>query len=120
MVTAVTNMGRSGLSDWLMQRVSAVILLAYFLFLGGVLLYGVDYLSWKALFSQTWVKIFSLMALLSLGAHAWVGLWSVITDYFTERMMGQAGNILRLVLQMACGLTMFIYVVWGIQILWGY
>ena len=31
MVTAVTNLGRSGLYDWLMQRVSAVILLAYFI-----------------------------------------------------------------------------------------
>ena len=34
MVTAVTSMGRSGLSDWLMQRVTAVILLAYFLYVG--------------------------------------------------------------------------------------
>jgi len=113
-------MGRSGLYDWLMQRVSAVILLAYFVFLACVLIEGVDYVSWKAVFAQTWVKIFSLMALLSLGVHAWVGLWSVITDYFTERMMGQAGNVLRLLLQIACGLTMFVYVVWGIQILWGY
>ncbi len=52
MVTAVTNMGRSGVSDWLMQRVSAVILLAYFLFVAFVLLGGVDYASWKALYSQ--------------------------------------------------------------------
>lgn len=120
MVTAVTSLGRSGLYDWLMQRVSAVILLAYFLFIAFSVLGGVDYVSWKALFSQTWVKVFSLMALVSLAVHAWVGLWSVITDYFTERLMGKAGNILRLVLQLACGLTMFIYVVWGTQILWGY
>ena len=33
MVTAVTSMGRSGLYDWMMQRVTAVILLAYFCFL---------------------------------------------------------------------------------------
>ena len=31
MVTSVTSMGRSGLYDWLMHRVTAVILLAYFL-----------------------------------------------------------------------------------------
>ena len=120
MVTAVTSMGRSGLYDWLMQRISAVILLAYFLFVACVLLGGVDYVSWKALYSQTWVRIFSLMALLSLGVHAWVGLWSVLTDYVTERMMGTTGNILRVILQVVCGLTMFTYVVWGIQILWGY
>jgi succinate dehydrogenase / fumarate reductase membrane anchor subunit len=120
MVTTVTSMGRSGLYDWLMQRVSAVVLLAYFLFVAFVLLGGVDYESWKALHGQTWFRIFSLMALLSLGVHAWVGLWSVLTDYFTERLMGHMGNVLRLLLQIICGLVMFTYVVWGIQILWGY
>ena len=120
MVTSVTSMGRSGLYDWLMQRISAVILLAYFIFLAYTLVCGVDYASWKALFTQTWVRIFSLMALLSLGVHAWVGLWAVYTDYFTERMMGQTGNVIRFVLQMVSGVVVFTYVVWGIQILWGY
>ena len=34
--------------------------------------------------------------------------------------MGKAGNVLRFVCQIACGLTMFTYLIWGIQILWGY
>jgi succinate dehydrogenase / fumarate reductase membrane anchor subunit len=119
MVTAVTSMGRSGLYDWVVQRVSAVILLAYVLYLSSVVLCGVDYESWHALFSHTWMRIFSLMALLSIAVHAWVGLWSVFTDYFTERMMGTAGNAIRLVVQFLSGIIMFTYVVWGIQILWG-
>ena len=120
MVTSVTSLGRSGLYDWLMQRISAVVLLAYFVFLACVLIGGVDYASWKALFTQTWVRVFSLMSLLSLGVHAWVGLWAIFTDYFTERLMGQTGNLIRFVLQMVSGVVMFTYVVWGIQILWGY
>lgn len=112
-------MGRSGLYDWLMQRVSAVILLAYFLYIGLVLVCGVDYSAWNELFAQTWMRVFSLLALLSLGAHAWVGLWAVFTDYLTERMLGPAGNVLRLAAQIVCGIIMFTYVVWGIQILWG-
>ena len=119
MVTSVTSMGRSGLYDWLMQRVSAVVLLAYFLYVGFVLLGGTDYATWRALFDQTWMKIFSLMALLSLGIHAWVGLWCVITDYFSEHLMGNKGTAIRLVAQVACGLIMFIYLIWGVQILWG-
>ena len=119
MVTAVTSLGRSGLYDWLMQRASAVILLAYFLYIGLVVVSGVDYAAWSDLFSQTWMRVFSLLALLSLGAHAWVGLWAVFTDYFTERMMGSAGNVIRLVAQFVTGLVMFTYIVWGIQILWG-
>ncbi len=103
-----------------MQRVSAVILLAYFLFIGAVIISGVDYGAWKDLFSQTWMRVFSMMALLSLGAHAWIGIWVVLTDYLTERLMGKTGNVLRVVLQIAFGLTMFTYLIWGIQILWGY
>ena len=77
MVTAVTSMGRSGLIDWLMQRVSAVILLAYFLYVVCVCLAVSIIETWKDLYSQTWMRVFSLLALLSLGVHAWVGLWSV-------------------------------------------
>ena len=120
MVTSVTNLGRSGLSDWLMQRVSAVILLAYFVYLGAVLIGGVDYQGWKELFSQTWMRIFSLLALVSIVVHAWVGLWCVLTDYITERLMGGKATVLRLAAQAVCGITMFVYLVWGIQILWGY
>jgi succinate dehydrogenase / fumarate reductase membrane anchor subunit len=112
-------MGRSGLYDWLMQRATAVILLAYFLLLGWVLLGGIDYASWKALYSQTWMRVFSLLALLALGIHAWVGLWAVFSDYLTERLMGTTGNVLRFIAQVVCAIIMFTYVVWGIQILWG-
>lgn len=120
MVTAVTSFGRSGVSDWLVQRVSGVILLAYFLFIGYAILAGVDYDSWKALFAQTWVKVFTLLALLSLAAHSWIGLWSVLTDYLTERLMGTTGNVLRITLQILIVVTIFVFVLWGVQILWGY
>ena len=120
MVTAVTSMGRSGLSDWLMQRLSAVILLAYFILVAWILLGGVDYASWKSLYSQTWMRVFSLLALLSLAVHAWIGIWAVLTDYLTERLMGNTGNVLRLLAQIVCAIILFSYVVWGIQILWGY
>lgn len=118
MVTAVTSFSRSGLSDWLVQRVSAYVLLAYFAFIAFVLLRGVDYAGWSALFDATWMRIFSLLALLALAGHAWVGLWSVLTDYLTERTLGPAGNVLRIGAQLGCILLLFIYVVWGIQILW--
>ena len=45
MVRAVTSFGRSGLSDWLLQRFTAVVLLAYVFCVGGILLFtpGIDY-----------------------------------------------------------------------------
>ena len=119
MVKAVTSFGRSGLSDWLVQRVSAVILLSWFLCVGATLVSGVGYLEWKSMFASTGMRIFTVLAILSLAAHAWIGMWSVGTDYLTERLMGKTGNLLRLAYQIGCSLVIFVYVIWTIQILWG-
>lgn len=121
MVSSVTGLGRSGVADWLVQRVSAVILGVYFIGLLGYLLFNsdLDYAQWQALFSATWIRIASLLALVSLCAHAWVGLWTVATDYLTPAMVGKNANVLRFLFQAACILLIFIYLVWGIQILWG-
>ena len=65
MVTNVTNLSRSGLYDWMAQRVSAVVLAAYFIFLIGYLVAnpGIDYTQWHGLFANNWMRIFSLLAL---------------------------------------------------------
>jgi succinate dehydrogenase / fumarate reductase membrane anchor subunit len=118
MVTAVTSLSRSGLSDWLVQRVTAVILLAFFGFIGFKLAGGVSYAEWSALFAQSWMKVFALLAALSLAAHAWIGMWGVFTDYLTERLMGGKGNVLRIGLQLLTSLSLVIYVIWAVQIIW--
>ncbi|HEX6592676.1 MAG TPA: succinate dehydrogenase, hydrophobic membrane anchor protein [Moraxellaceae bacterium] len=121
MRNSATSFSRSGLSDWLVQRVSAYILGAYFLFIVGYLLCRGDvaYADWHALMTCTATRIFTLLAVLALAAHAWVGLWTVFTDYVTERQMGPKAAVLRLILQVGMALVIFVYVVWGIQILWG-
>lgn len=114
MVTSITSFGRSGLYDWMIQRVSAAVLLAYTIFMIGYMLFNpdLDYQQWKGLFDNTAMRIFTLLTLLSLAAHAWIGMWSISTDYIKPTGM-------RFLFQSACGLLTFIYVVWGIQILWG-
>ncbi|MFT7375766.1 MAG: succinate dehydrogenase / fumarate reductase membrane anchor subunit [Oceanospirillaceae bacterium] len=114
MVTTVTSFGRSGLYDWLFQRISAVVLASYSVFMVIYLLVNpqLDFAQWDAFFGMTSVRIFSLMALLSLGAHCWIGLWSVSTDYLKP-------FALRFIFQMVVGVLMFIYTVWGVQLLWG-
>ena len=112
MVTSVTSFSRTGLSDWLIQRVTSIILLAYFLLIAYQLMGSVDYTGWARLFEQTWMKVFTLMAALSLAAHSWIGLWSVFTDYLTERMLGPKGNVIRLVCQLGASLALVGYVIW--------
>lgn len=72
MVTSITSFGRSGLYDWMIQRVTAVVLLAYTIFMIGYLLLnpGLDYAQWSSLFECTSMRIFTLLALLSMAAHA--------------------------------------------------
>lgn len=114
MVASVTSLGRNGLYDWLIQRFTAVVLALYTVFVLGYLVLNPDltYTQWNELFECTAMRIFSLLALFSIGAHAWVGLWTISTDY-----MKATG--VRVIFQALCGVAMFAYIVWGIQILWG-
>ncbi len=121
MVTNVTSLGKNGLYDWMVQRATAVILGVYFLCLMSFLLFNPDlsFAQWQDYMTSTYMKVFSLIALLSLAAHAWVGLWTISTDYLTTRQLGRSGTVIRLAFQSICALVTIIYVVWGIQIFWG-
>ena len=87
MVTSVTSFGRSGVSDWLMQRVTAVVLASYTVFMLGYLLLtpDLDYNQWSSLFEGTAMRIYTLLTLLSLVAHSWIGMWSISTDYINKK-----------------------------------
>ncbi len=121
MVTSVTSWGRNGVADWLIQRVSAVIMLAWLVVLAIFFATHSDpgHAEWRALFSGDIFKAFSLLSLLALCAHSWVGLWSISTDYLTVRALGPKGTALRLLFQAICGAIMLFYLLWGANLLWG-
>ncbi len=121
MVTSITSFGRSGLYDWLIQRVSACVMAAYLVFIVGFIVLSpeLEYRDWQALYDQLWMRVFSLLTLLSIAAHAWIGLWAVLTDYLTLRLLGKKATVLRIVAQMVLGVVTATYMVWGIEILWG-
>ena len=121
MVTNITSLSRSGLSDWIIQRVSAVILAAYTLCIVGsfVLHPEMDYVTWRGIFDSTVMRIFSFIALAALCAHGWIGMWTISTDYITALQFGRAATFLRLLFQLGCILLVAVYLVWGVQIFWG-
>ena len=121
MVTAATSFGRNGVSDFLIQRFSAIVLAVYTIFIVAYLAAnpGLTYEQWLGLHSQMWMKIFSLTALLSMAAHGWIGLWGILTDYVTERMMGGKALLLRMLILSVFAVVTFAYVVWCIDIVWG-
>jgi len=102
-----------GLRDWLMQRVTAVVMAMYSLIFAFLLLTrpvnGFD--GWRALFAPEWMKLASLLFALSLMLHAWVGVRDILMDYIQP-----AG--LRLTLQSATILALVSYAAWAVHILW--
>ncbi|OUS09357.1 succinate dehydrogenase, hydrophobic membrane anchor protein [Gammaproteobacteria bacterium 54_18_T64] len=120
-VTNVTSFGRSGLSDWVVQRVSGVVLTVYVLVIAAYLLLTpeVDFASWKELHSGLCIRLLTVFAVLSLAAHAWIGMWGVLTDYVTVRLMGPKATFFRVFLQLGMIAVIFVYVVWTVAILWG-
>lgn len=113
MVNQVTNFGAGGLGPWFIQRVSALILGAYLFFIAGFVLTHaqVDYETWRGLFAGCGMKVFSLATLLSLLSHAWIGIWTVVTDYVHP-------YVIRSILMLLVIAGLFASLVWGIQLLW--
>lgn len=121
MVTQVTSMSRSGVSDWVIQRISAIVLAAYSLCILGYIVMHPDltYAEWTAFFNNTGMQIFTMLALISTCAHAWIGMWTVGSDYLREHTLGEKASSLRFIYQIGCILLIVGYLIWGINILWG-
>lgn len=118
---SATSLTHSGVGDWLVQRVSAYILGIYFLVVTGYLIAhpGLDYTQWHAFMLAMPMRIFTLLSLVALIGHSWVGIWTVFTDYVTSRQLGLRANVARIFLLIGMVLANFVFLIWGIQILWG-
>jgi succinate dehydrogenase / fumarate reductase membrane anchor subunit len=76
-------------------------------FFGGPL--GYD--GWAGLFVPLWMKIATLLALLALFYHAWIGMRDIWMDYIKPTWV-------RLSLQTLTALWLVYCAVWSVQILW--
>ncbi|MCC7484824.1 MAG: succinate dehydrogenase, hydrophobic membrane anchor protein [Burkholderiales bacterium] len=103
-----------GLRDWLAQRVTAVVMGVYTLLLVAVLasLPGFDYWYWRSLWELPVVRFATVLFLVCVYYHAWVGVRNIFMDYVKD-----AG--LRLTLYVIVIAALLCYAFWSIQILWG-
>ena len=120
-VKSATGLTGSGTRDWIVQRISAVVLAIYsVVMLGFFLTHGhVTYVQWVEFMMSLPMRLFSLVAIIALAGHAWVGMWTVFTDYITSTKLGPSAAGIRLVLQAAMIIAIFVYLFWGIMIFWG-
>ena len=103
-----------GWRDWLVQRISAVVMALYTLLILALLLWhgGLDYAAWKAVFAGEAFRLATFVFMASLLWHAWVGVRNIAMDYVKP-------VALRLAVQVAVIGLLVGYAGWTIQILWG-
>ena len=115
MVSRVVVGAHYGLRDWLIQRITAVVMAVYSVALAGYLLLqpNLNYDVWTELFSGQLMRTFTLLFLLNLFYHAWIGVRNIVMDYVKP-----AG--VRLVIHVLVILVLLLYAIWAVQILWGF
>jgi succinate dehydrogenase membrane anchor subunit len=74
---------RTGLTEWLWQRVSALYIGAFGIYVVVALACrpGLDFTGWKLWFASGAVRVAWAVFFLSLLVHAWIGMRSVFLDY---------------------------------------
>ncbi len=114
MVNRVVVGAHYGLRDWLIQRITAVLMVLYVLAIAGYLLMQpyLGYDIWTALFSSLVVRTFTLLFLIALFYHAWVGVRDIVMDYVNSAAVRLAIHVLVI-------LALIIYAIWSVEILWG-
>jgi succinate dehydrogenase / fumarate reductase, membrane anchor subunit len=103
-----------GLMDWLIQRLTAVVMAVYTLLLLAIALWnaGIDYPLWTKLFAHGGFKLASLLFMIALLYHAWIGARDILMDYV--KPVG-----VRLALEAISVVALVGYLGWTMQILWG-
>ena len=103
------------LRNWLMQRVTAIVMALYSLFMAAFLLVHqpLRFADWSGLFGNSWMRIASLLFLLCLYLHAWGGVRSILMDYVRSAAIRRTAEALVI-------LALVAYVAWSVQILWGF
>ncbi|MDO8893049.1 MAG: succinate dehydrogenase, hydrophobic membrane anchor protein [Sulfurimicrobium sp.] len=113
MVKRIVSGAHYGLKDWLTQRITAVVMAFYSLFLIGFFLtQPLSFASWHGLFHSLPVRLASMLFLFSVLLHAWVGMRDIFMDYVHP-------TVLRLALHVSVILALLAYAAWAVQILWG-
>lgn len=102
-----------GLKDWLAQRVTALVMAVFTIFMiaaiAGGAVSSAD--AWRGFMAHRLVQIVSFLFAVSLFYHAWIGVRDIWMDYVKPPG-------LRLTLHVLTALALIGYAGWTVQILW--
>jgi succinate dehydrogenase / fumarate reductase membrane anchor subunit len=103
-----------GTGNWLVQRFSALVMAVYIVIAVPYVCVRApgSYASWKALFAGGFFRLATMLFLVALIWHAWIGMRDILIDYVH-------GYALRVATQAAVAIVLVFYVIWSASILWG-
>lgn len=102
-----------GFFEWIVQRTTAILIGAYTIFLVVFFLMHspLQYAEWKNLLDCTAMRVATIVVVAAILWHAWIGLWTVLTDYVK---CGYA----RLFLQIVIAVLLASYFAWCLDAFW--
>ena len=112
-VSAPSAIADYGTRDWLAQRVTAVVMALYtiILLVAVLALPDLTYGNWAGLFAASWMKVATMLVVIALIYHAWVGVRDIYMDYLSATW-------LRVVCEVATIAVLIGYACWAAIILW--
>ena len=101
-----------GLRDWLAQRATAIIMAIFTIVLLAQVVFGepLSYYKWAGIFSSQWMKSLTLVVIVALLVHVWVGVRDIFMDYVKPVSVRLTLHVLTLVWLVGC-------TGWAIQVL---
>ena len=112
---------------WYTQRYTSLIILSYLIYIFSFILNNQDinFFSWSDFFLSFQVRFLSSIVFLVIVLHAFIGLWTVGTDYLTKRTLGylnislsRGADILRYIYYFIFGLLGIVYLTAIFYIIW--
>ena len=112
---------------WYTQRYTSLIILSYLIYIFSFIFNNQDinFFSWSDFFLSFQVRFLSSIVFLVIVLHAFIGLWTVGTDYLTKRTLGflnvslsRRADTLRYIYYLIFGLLGIVYLTAILYIIW--
>ncbi len=112
---------------WYTQRYTSLLILSYLIYIFSFIFNNQDinFFSWSDFFLSFQVRFLSSIVFLVIVLHAFIGLWTVGTDYLTKRTLGflnvslsKRADTLRYIYYLIFGLLGIVYLTAIFYIIW--
>ena len=120
LVTDAGGLARNGAVDFLAQRFSAVVIAMFGICVGGWFAINPQptHTAFAAWFTAPAMSAFATLALVALATHAWIGMWTVATDYLRPHALGARATPIRVAFLCATAAITLLYLAWGLAVVW--